>query len=148
MSRTAESFYLDDEQMTEDFGAKLAKRLSPGSLLSLEGDLGMGKTVLVRGLARGLGHDASGVSSPSFVLAIEHCLAEPPLLHVDLYRLADGAGIDDLGIEESLDAGFVVAVEWGQRLPSFLRRQAWQVLLGPVRDDPRETRRLATLLPP
>lgn len=115
---------------TERFAERFAQRLSGGEVLSLEGTLGMGKTVFVRGLARALGHDPDTITSPSFVLAIEHPDGDVPLLHVDLYRLAEGSGLDDLGIEEAAAAGFVVAVEWGERMPPALRRAAWRIVLA------------------
>jgi tRNA threonylcarbamoyladenosine biosynthesis protein TsaE len=116
-------------------------------LVALEGALGAGKTVFVRGLAEGLGHDPEVVASPSFVLAVEHPGGRTALLHVDLYRLAAGAGVEDLGIDEALERGWVVAIEWGERLPAALRCKAWRVILGPAAEDGEETRALTILAP-
>ncbi len=135
-----------DEEETRAAVRALAGRLAGGELIALEGDLGAGKTVFVRGLAAGLGHDPGNVVSPSFVLAVEHPGGRVPLLHVDLYRLPPGSGIDDLGIEEALAAGWVVAVEWGEKLPGFLRTVAWRVLLGTPPGEPGA--RTITILPP
>jgi len=135
-----------DEEATRAAGRALGARLVGGELLSLEGDLGAGKTVFVRGLAAGLGHDPARVVSPSFVLAVEHAGGRVPLLHVDLYRLPEGAGIDDLGIEEALADGWVVAVEWGEKLPGFLREVAWRVLLAAPPGEPGA--RAITVIPP
>lgn len=130
---------------TERVGERLAARLAGGEIIALEGDLGLGKTVFVRGLARGLGHDPESVTSPSFVLAVEHRDGRIPLLHVDLYRLPEGAGIDDLGIEELSLEGHVVAVEWGERLPPGIRHLAWRVVLARGEDDDD---RVVTVVPP
>ncbi len=135
-----------DEEATRSAGRALGERLAGGDLLSLEGDLGAGKTVFVRGLAAGLGHDPARIVSPSFVLAVEHPGGRVPLLHADLYRLPEGAGLDDLGIEEALAAGWVVAVEWGEKLPAFLRQGAWRVLLAALPGEPGT--RAITVLPP
>ncbi len=135
-----------DEGSTRAAGRALGERLAGGELLSLEGDLGAGKTVFVRGLAAGLGHDPARVVSPSFVLAVEHPGGRVPLLHVDLYRLPGGAGIDDLGIEEALAEGWVVAVEWGEKLPPFLREVAIRVLLAAPPGEPGT--RAITVIPP
>jgi len=135
------------EKSTRDAGRALGDALAPGVLVALEGDLGAGKTVFVRGLAEGLGHDPESVVSPSFVLAVEHPGGRIPLLHVDLYRLAAGAGLDDLGIDEALALGWIVAVEWGERLPPALRREAWRVILGPAAGLGDEVRAV-TILPP
>ena len=134
-----------DEAATEEQGRLLATRLRAGSLVALEGELGSGKTVFVRGLARGLGVEPAAVSSPSFVLAIDHRDGNPPLLHVDLYRLPAGASLADLGIEEALDSGYVVAVEWGERLPAPLGEAGWTVRLTPGR---QESGRIVEITPP
>jgi len=98
---------------TEALGAELAATLAPGDLLLLAGELGVGKTTFVRGLARGLGATAT-VQSPTFTL-VRVYPGRVQLAHVDLYRLEKSAELADLGLDELLEAG-VVAVEWGDRL--------------------------------
>jgi tRNA threonylcarbamoyladenosine biosynthesis protein TsaE len=134
-----------DEEATRAVGRGLARRFPGGGLLSLEGELGAGKTVLVGGLAEGCGIDRGRVASPSFVLAVEHPEGDPPLLHVDLYRLPDGAGLGELGVEEALGEGWLVAVEWGERLPDALRRHACRVIL---QASGEASERRVTVLPP
>ncbi len=136
-----------DEAETLAEGELLASRFGGGELVSLEGDLGAGKTVFARGLARGLGVAPEDVGSPSFVLAVEHRGGRVPLLHCDLYRLPEASGIDDLGIEETLEAGGVVIVEWGERLPAFLRGSAWRVVIVAEPALGRDARAV-TILPP
>jgi tRNA threonylcarbamoyladenosine biosynthesis protein TsaE len=90
--------------------SRLAPALRAGDLLALEGPLGAGKTVFVRGLAQGLGVDGSLVRSPTFVL--HHVYGAPPRLHhLDLFRLGAGAVITLLDLDSLLDAA-PVAVEW------------------------------------
>ena len=103
------------ERETFTLGENLARMLTPGTFVLLHGDLGAGKTALVRGIASGLGADPDDVSSPTFVL-VQHYKGRVPLTHVDLYRLENSAAIDDLGLEEMADGG-VVAIEWAERLP-------------------------------
>ena len=99
---------------TEAAGERLARCLSPGDVLLLEGSLGSGKTTFVRGLARGLGV-AGHVASPTFQL-VRVYEGEVPLAHADVYRLDDpAAALPDLGLEELLDRG-VAVIEWGDRL--------------------------------
>jgi sugar-phosphatase len=93
-------------------GAWLAGLLGPGDLVVLAGPLGAGKTVLVSGLAAGLG-SAQPVTSPTFVLVHEHRDGRAPLLHVDAYRLARPAEVADLDLD--LEAA-VTVVEWGEGL--------------------------------
>jgi len=102
------------EQETVDFARAFAARLHPGSVVLLVGDLGAGKTVFVRGLALGLGLDPDAVSSPTFTL-IQEYRGRPSLYHVDLYRL-QGAEVDDLGLEELVAGGAIVAIEWAEKL--------------------------------
>lgn len=103
------------ELETTAFGERLGTTLTAGSTLLLVGDLGAGKTTLVRGIAKGLGVDPDEVSSPTFVLINEY-RGRLTLHHVDLYRI-DGAAVDDLGLEELSASGGVVVIEWADRLP-------------------------------
>lgn len=103
------------ESETEELAAALGARLRGGEVVLLSGELGAGKTVFVRGLARGVGADPGEVASPTFVLLTSY----PGLLtlhHADLYRLESLAEADDLGLEELPGARGVLAVEWAERL--------------------------------
>jgi len=104
------------ESETADVGRKLAGTLQPGAVVLLVGDLGAGKTALVRGLAEGLGVAPEEVSSPTFTLMQEYRGGRVPLIHVDLYRLDGAREIDDLGLEE-LGLDSVLAIEWAEKLP-------------------------------
>jgi len=112
---------------TIGLGRKLARRLGAGDCVALVGELGAGKTVLVRGIAEGMGvGDPRLVSSPTFVLVHEYP-ATIPVYHLDLYRMTDPAAeLADLGIEEMLSGG-VVVIEWADRAGSALRRPHWRV---------------------
>jgi tRNA threonylcarbamoyladenosine biosynthesis protein TsaE len=103
------------EQETADVGRALAARLGAGDVVLLFGDLGAGKTALVRGLAEGLGIDRAEVSSPTFTLVQEYHGGRVLLMHVDLYRLNDPREIDDLGLEELAESA-VLAIEWAEKL--------------------------------
>jgi tRNA threonylcarbamoyladenosine biosynthesis protein TsaE len=111
-------------EQTRALGRSLGRRLSPGHLICLYGELGAGKTTFIQGLAEGLGVQ-DPVTSPSFTLIHEHS-GPARLYHIDLYRLA-AADLEDIGIEEVLEADAVVAVEWAERLPADLRRGALDV---------------------
>ena len=104
------------EAETSAIGRTLAARLAPGSVVLLIGDLGAGKTALVRGLAEGLGVSPDEVSSPTFTLIQEYRGGRLPLLHVDLYRLNDSREVEELGLDE-LGANAALAIEWAERLP-------------------------------
>jgi tRNA threonylcarbamoyladenosine biosynthesis protein TsaE len=129
---------------TEALGERLAAGLRAGDLVVLSGPLGAGKTVLVRGLARGLGV-AGQVTSPTFVIAREHRPlpggAGVPLVHVDAYRLGSGgaqgsAELDDLDLDTELTEA-VVAVEWGEGVAERLAADHLLVRLDRRPDDVR-----------
>lgn len=118
---------------TERLGTALAAALAAGDVLVLTGPLGAGKTRLVAGLARGLGA-TSRVRSPSFTLLNEYRGALP-LHHLDLYRL-EGAEADGLGLEELVEDG-VLAAEWGERLPGWLRADALTIAFEVLGEEER-----------
>ncbi|MCP3981987.1 MAG: tRNA (adenosine(37)-N6)-threonylcarbamoyltransferase complex ATPase subunit type 1 TsaE [bacterium] len=132
------------EEETLDLGRTLARMLRGSELILLEGDLGLGKTVLARGIAVGLGVAEADVSSPSFLLIQEYRGGRLPLFHADLYRLQSGDEIATLGLEEIVDAGAVLVVEWGERLPLRYKRDAIQVKLHDLGEG---TRRIELRMP-
>jgi len=121
-----EVLYSLSEQETLAIGRHTGSRLKGGELILLVGDLGMGKTIFVKGLAWGLEINPDEVCSPTFVLVSPH-EGRLPLYHVDLYRIENPGEIFDLGLEEYLDSGAVVAVEWGEKLPADLKEGALEV---------------------
>ncbi|MCP9881698.1 tRNA (adenosine(37)-N6)-threonylcarbamoyltransferase complex ATPase subunit type 1 TsaE [Cyanobium sp. Alchichica 3B3-8F6] len=128
---------LADATATHAFGRQLAARLSPGSTLLLQGDLGAGKTCLVQGLAAGLGI-TEPITSPTFALAQHYPLPRGGdggggggLVHLDLYRLELPAAADELFAQEEEEAralGALLAVEWPERL-SVLPAGCWRIQL-------------------
>ena len=124
-----ETFETCSVEETLALGERIAGRLGAGDCVGLIGDLGSGKTVLVRGIARGLGvADGRAVSSPSYVLVREYA-GRVPVFHVDLYRLASPeAELADLGLAEMLAEG-VVLIEWADRAGPALPRPHWRITL-------------------
>ena len=103
---------LADEAATARLGAMLATLVKPGDVIALSGPLGVGKTALARGLIGALGH-AGEVPSPSFAIVQPYEDLEPPLWHVDLYRIEDPAELAELGLDAAGDG--VMVVEWPER---------------------------------
>ena len=100
---------------TESLGESWARAAQPGWVIALSGDLGAGKTQLVKGLARGLGV-SERVSSPTFALVNEYTTGRLPLFHLDLYRLDSAEQVRAAGLEEFLRANGVTVIEWPERL--------------------------------
>ncbi len=137
------------EDETLDLGRGLGRVLKGGELILLEGDLGYGKTVFARGVAQALGVPPEEVSSPSFTLVHEYRGGRLPLFHIDLYRLdTPDEDVGALGIEEILAAGGVVLVEWGEKLPPFLRRGGTTVRFHDVGEGSRRIEILAEATAP
>jgi tRNA threonylcarbamoyladenosine biosynthesis protein TsaE len=105
----------DSPDRTLEIGRVLGSLVPAGTALSLEGGLGAGKTLLVKGLCAGL-EVSDEVTSPSFILAEEY-RGVFPVFHFDLYRLARLAEAADIGLFDAVDGRAVVIVEWGDRLP-------------------------------
>lgn len=106
---------------TEDLGRRVAAALPPDAAIALVGDLGCGKTTLVRGLARGLGIRGN-VTSPTYTLYNLYT-GNRQLLHLDAYRLENEEAAEALLLEEFLQSPFLLAVEWADRISGFLK--AW-----------------------
>ena len=139
---------IESPEAMAEFGARLARELRAGDLVLLNGELGAGKTTLTRGIGEALGVRGA-VTSPTFVLARTHPrasaggpLAEPPLVHVDAYRLGSAVELDDLDIDF---AASIVVVEWGEGLldgitDEWLQLDIVRPVGGVVTDDGVEAR--------
>ncbi len=112
------AFYTHSEQETEALGERLGQQVRPGMILAYEGDLGAGKTVFTRGLARGLGI-TDRITSPTYTIVNEYA-GDIPLFHFDLYRISCPEELLDIGWEDYLDRGGVLAVEWSSRAAGLL----------------------------
>ena len=120
-----------DAAATMRIGARLARILRAGDVLLLSGGLGAGKTTLTKGLVEELGGVPAEVTSPTFTLCRVYD-THPPVAHVDCWRLEQLAEVVDLALEEVLDAGGIVVVEWGEAAAPLLGAGALRaVLSGP-----------------
>lgn len=129
------------EEETAYVGELLGRIISKPLVVALQGELGAGKTVFVRGAARGL-EAADQVASPTFVL-MKIYQGRMPLYHFDFYRLSDDEGeIAELGFEEYLPGDGAAFVEWAERLPALLPEDYLQVNLELFHDQYGEGRRI------
>jgi len=104
---------LDDVAATENLGATLWQRLPEKSLVFLNGELGAGKTTLVRGVLRAAGYQGA-VKSPTFTLVEEYEIAERKILHFDLYRISDPEELEWIGIDDYMAQKSLCFIEWAQ----------------------------------
>lgn len=114
---------------TESFGNAIGRLLRGGEVLALIGELGAGKTALVRGIVAGLGAPAASVTSPTFLLIHEY-QGRLPIIHVDLYRLQRPEETESIGLSDCLmrdDAA--IAIEWADRFPHLLPEDRLEVTL-------------------
>ena len=120
---------------THELGRILGKHARPGDIFLLTGDLGAGKTTLTQGILWGMGSD-DYVRSPTFVLVTEYD-ANVPLHHVDLYRIDALDQMDELGLDELVDDGGVVVVEWAEKAAELFPAGRLQVNIERRADDSR-----------
>jgi tRNA threonylcarbamoyladenosine biosynthesis protein TsaE len=138
MTATTEIVESGSAEETEALGARIAERLRPGDLVLLSGDLGAGKTTLIRGACRALGV-TEPVTSPTFTIGQRYGGGRLPISHLDLYRLADLEGEDPALLDDYLGPDDVAFVEWPDAGADRLGRAAIQVRLA---HDGEERRRI------
>ena len=131
-------FRTRSENGTLALGETIAEILVPVKMAVLRGELGAGKTTLVKGIAQALGAaQPEDVTSPTFTLVHEY-VGRRKLYHLDLYRLETEREIESLGIEEmASEPGALVLVEWGERFPSIVARAEAEIAIG-YGDEVRE----------
>jgi len=128
---------LRSEQETLAAGAAMARVARSGDVITLSGPLGVGKTAFARGFIGALGHEAD-VPSPSFAIVQPYDELDPPVWHVDLYRIDDPSEIEELGLDAAVDA--VLLVEWPERAGE----EAWSGALGLSLDFAQDGDRILT----
>lgn len=110
-------------------GRRIGKLLRQGDVVALVGELGAGKTQLIKGLASGIGvKKGSHLTSPSFVLVNEYS-GKIPFYHIDLFRLKEEREVEGLGLEEYFHGKGVTAIEWADKIPSSLPRELLWIYL-------------------
>ena len=117
-------------------GRRLGRLLSPGDVILLTGELGAGKTCLVKGIAKRLGIIGRCITSPTFIIVNEYT-GKIPLYHIDLYRIGSIEDLRDIGMEELVYGKGVTAIEWAERIKDTLPDERLEISLKWVDDKTR-----------
>jgi tRNA threonylcarbamoyladenosine biosynthesis protein TsaE len=129
-------YLAESPQDTKEFGMALARLLQPGDLISLEGELGAGKTQVAKGIGAGLGILETTITSPSFTL-INQYEGQYPVYHFDVYRI-EPSSLEDLGYEEYFFGNRICLVEWGNRIREYLPAEYLQIVIRETAPQQRE----------
>lgn len=116
------------EQETLELGKKLAVEAQPGQIFSLVGDLGVGKTVLTKGMAEGLGI-TEPVSSPTFTIVQVYEEGRLPFYHFDVYRIGDPEEMDEIGYEDYFYGQGICLVEWANLIEELMPENTVQITI-------------------
>jgi tRNA threonylcarbamoyladenosine biosynthesis protein TsaE len=139
MSKTSKVFTSHSATETEHWAERLAATLEPGTVIALTGQLGAGKTVIARGIGRGLGVPET-VISPSFNYLLEY-KGRLQLFHADLYRIEGTTAFHALGLDEYLDRNGVFLIEWAERIRELLPLETTWIDIAPGQGE--QERRIA-----
>ncbi len=121
---------------TVAIGFRLGKILKPGNVVGLYGDLGSGKTTMVKGIARAVGIPERDIVSASFTIIAEYG-TNPPFTHIDLYRIDTSGDLIELGIWEHLGNDSITVIEWAEKTEQWLPEQVIKVRLQSMSDTVR-----------
>jgi tRNA threonylcarbamoyladenosine biosynthesis protein TsaE len=134
-------FTTHSAEETIDLGRRLAADLAPPRLVLLRGDLGAGKTTLVKGIAEGFqAASQDDVTSPTFTLIHEYRGTSATIFHIDLYRIDTQRELETLGLDDLFGDSNLLLIEWGEKFPRFLRERDVEITLNRLADTDRRIR--------
>jgi tRNA threonylcarbamoyladenosine biosynthesis protein TsaE len=132
------TFTTHSAEETTELGRRLAAELKPGSIVLLRGDLGAGKTTMVKGIAEGFNAaEAESVTSPTFTLIHEYRGPEVTLYHIDLYRIDTQRELDTLALDDLMDPKHILLIEWGEKFERFARERDAEIAIEHLGGDER-----------
>lgn len=135
----AREFTTESAEETIALGRELAKMLAPPKLVLLRGNLGAGKTTLVKGIAEEFGAASEDdVTSPTFTLIHEYRGSAATLYHIDLYRVDTQRELETLGLDDLMGETSILMIEWGEKFPRFERERDVEIALERTGEDRRK----------
>ncbi len=124
------SYQTHSAEETTELGRKLAAEIKPGSTVLLRGELGAGKTTLVKGIAEGFqAAEAERVTSPTFTLIHEYRGPKVTLYHIDFYRIDTQRELDTLALDDLMDPNSILLIEWGEKFERFKRERDVEIAI-------------------
>ncbi len=121
-------FFLENEKFTEKIGQKIGKRLFPGAIICLNGDLGAGKTTITKSIAKAMEID-DDITSPTFNIVNEYTDGKLLLYHFDVYRISSSEEMYEIGFEEYINSDGVCIIEWSNLIEDILPEERLELLL-------------------
>lgn len=129
-SSTIRTFNTHSADETTDLGRQLAAQLKPGSVVLLRGDLGAGKTTMVKGIVEGFNAaEAEAVTSPTFTLIHEYRGPHVTLYHIDLYRIDTQRELDTLALDDLMTPESILLIEWGEKFERFAKERDVEIAI-------------------
>jgi len=138
MTAPSKQFQTHSAEETTDLGRQLASEIKPGSIVLLRGDLGAGKTTMVKGIAEGFkAAEAEAVTSPTFTLIHEYRGPEVTLYHIDLYRIDTQRELDTLALDDLMEPNTILLIEWGEKFERFRKERDVEIAIEHKGGDDR-----------
>jgi tRNA threonylcarbamoyladenosine biosynthesis protein TsaE len=132
------TFQTHSAEETTELGRRIANDLKPGSIVLLRGDLGAGKTTMVKGIAEGFkAARAEDVTSPTFTLIHEYRGPAVTLFHIDLYRIDTQRELDTLALDDLMTSQSILLIEWGEKFARFARERDVEIAIEHLGGDDR-----------
>src|SRR5690242_14010762 len=132
------TFQTHSAEDTTELGRRLAADLKPGTVVLLRGDLGAGKTTMVKGIAEGFkAANAEDVTSPTFTLIHEYRGPEVTLYHIDLYRIDTQRELDTLALDDLMSPQSILLIEWGEKFARFAKERNAEIAIEHKGGDER-----------
>src|SRR5438270_6061262 len=133
------TFTTNSAEETTELGRRLAAKLRPGSVVLLRGDLGAGKTTMVKGIAEGFkAAKAEAVTSPTFTLIQEYHGPEVTLYHIDLYRIDTQRELDTLALDDLMEPNTILLIEWGEKFERFAKERDVEIAIEHLGGEERK----------
>ena len=132
------TFQTHSGEETTELGRRIAAELKPGTIVLLRGDLGAGKTTMVKGIAEGFkAAQAEEVTSPTFTLIHEYRGPQVTLYHIDLYRIDTQRELDTLALDDLMTPQSILLIEWGEKFPRFAKERNVEIAIEHKGSDDR-----------